>query len=353
MPKILHPRSAGVDISDASIKWMALEGFREKGRIVFWGEEPLPEGIVVGGVIQNIPELVTALEGIRKKLGGIVSVHIALPEEIGYVFNMHVPVNSRRESALNMIEFELEARVPIPLEEAVYDFDLITPHDDDSGDEIGVTVFPRTSVEKYVEAFQAAGFHPLSLEIEARSIARAVSSGSDNEPITLLVDFGRKRTGFAVLKHGIPIFTSTVGVGGAPVKKSLTEKTSPTQSGADEQKNEESKHTADDDKQPLIEDTLSGSESALADEVVRHYQYWDTRRNERGERVTPIECVLLVGGSANLKGLPGYIAARVQASAVRPNVWRHVCSFDDYIPPIDRRKSLQYATALGLALRGV
>ena len=135
--------------------------------------------------------------------------------------------------------------------------------------------------------------------------------------------------------------------------KSLTEKTPEALSDASELKAKESVHTAVGDKESPASDVLLGSESALADEVVRHYQYWDTRRNERGERVTPIECVLLVGGSANLKGLPSYIAARVQASAVRPNVWRHVCSFDTYIPPIDRRKSLQYATAIGLALRGV
>src|SRR3989344_2169127 len=132
MPRILHPRSVGVDISDASIKWIALEAFGEKKRVIFWGEELLPEGIVIGGIVQNFPELVTALEGIRKKLGGIVSVHVALPEEIGYVFSMHVPVNSSRESALHMIEFELEARVPIPVADAVYDFDLITQHDNAS-----------------------------------------------------------------------------------------------------------------------------------------------------------------------------------------------------------------------------
>ena len=31
----------------------------------------------------------------------------------------------------------------------------------------------------------------------------------------------------------------------------------------------------------------------------------------------------------------------------------HVASFDEYIPPIDRKHSLQYATAIGLALRGL
>ena len=68
--------------------------------------------------------------------------------------------------------------------------------------------------------------------------------------------------------------------------------------------------------------------------------------------MTPVARVFLVGGGANLKGLADYIAARVQAECTRPNVWQNVCSFDDHIPPIDRRGSLQYATAIGLALRG-
>ena len=98
---------------------------------------------------------------------------------------------------------------------------------------------------------------------------------------------------------------------------------------------------------------VSGTASALSDEVLRHYRYWDTRRNEHGERMTPVGRVILVGGSANLKGLPDYIAGRVQAPAERGEVWRHVASYDDYIPPVDRQHSLQYATAIGLALRGL
>ena len=54
----------------------------------------------------------------------------------------------------------------------------------------------------------------LSLEVEASSIGRAISTGNPDEPVALVVDFGRARSGFAVLKRGIPIFTSTVEIGG-------------------------------------------------------------------------------------------------------------------------------------------
>jgi Tfp pilus assembly PilM family ATPase len=206
--------------------------------------------------------------------------------------------------------------------------------------------------QAYAEAFDAAGITLLSLEIEARSIARAVSSGEADEPITLLVDFGRERTGFAVLKQGFPIFTSTVQVGGDTMTRALVDTLSLTSEEVEVYKNE----------QGLIPDAgtntggvaaVTGTAAALADEVARHYHYWDTRRNEHGERMTPVGRVVLVGGSANLKGLDDYIASRVQAPTERGDVWQHVASYDEYIPPIDRRHSLQFATAIGLALRAL
>ena len=181
-------------------------------------------------------------------------------------------------------------------------------------------------------------------------MARAVSDGTSDEPITLLVDFGRLRTGFAVLKRGIPIFTSTVAVGGETIDRAVAEKLSLPPEKVNPFKNDEGLLTAGGKDSPAVE-ILTGTVSALADEVARHYHYWDTRRNERGERMTPVERVFLLGGSANLKGLGDYIAARVQVECVRPNVWRNVANFDEYIPPIDRRESLRYATAVGLALR--
>ena len=69
--------------------------------------------------------------------------------------------------------------------------------------------------------------------------------------------------------------------------------------------------------------------------------------------MTPVGSVILIGGGANLNGLPDYIAGRVQAPTSIADVWRHVCDFDEYIPPIDRRTSLQYATAVGLSMRSL
>jgi type IV pilus assembly protein PilM len=349
-PEVLLPRSVGVDISDASIKWLVLAPEGDRHKVSAYGDEPLAPGIVVEGVIKDVPKLVESLRDLKKKWHGIECAHAALPEEAAYVFNMFVPEGTGREQTLSLIEFDLEGRVPIPPNEAVYDFDVIEERTE-AGTEIGVFVFPSELAESYVEAFKAAGIMLLSLEIEARSIARAITS-THKDPVTMIVDFGRARTGIAVVKHGIPIFTTTVAVGGDAITKAVEESLASTPEAAIEFKNSKGLF-AEKELKPEAAKKMVGAASALADEVARHFHYWDTRRDEKDVRTTPVERVLLIGGSSNLKGLDDFIAGKVQADTTRGNVWRHVNDFENYIPPIDFRTSMQYATAVGLSLRSI
>lgn len=352
VPHLLAPPSMGVDISDSSIKWLVLEQAPHGFRVAAFGDTKLPAGIVVGGAVRDTVALGAALAPLIAASGGIRYAHAALPEEAAYVFSMHAPHGSSRDQILKMIEFEFEGRVPIKPSAAVYDYDIIDEYDAAAGIELAVTVFPKDLAESYAAAFSAAGIELLSLEIEARSIARAVSGGTSDDPITLLVDFGGTRTGFAVLKHGVPIFTSTVEVGGNAMLRGLADKLGISYEEAQEINNEEGL-TPKTPQAKQAAEVLTMTAAVLADEVTRHYRFWDTRRDERGDRMTPVERVLLVGGNANLKGLGSYIAGRVQAPTERGNVWLRIGSFDEYIPPIDWRASLQFATAIGLALRGV
>ena len=351
-PKLLSPLSAGIDISDTSIKWIVIAPRKHGNEVISHGMESIPEGIVEKGTVLDGRVLAETLKTVKERMGGVTRAHAALPEEAAFVFSMHVPEQSAHDQIMSMIEFELENRVPLSPKDAVYDFNVIMEHDEGLGEEIGVVVFPRELSESYALVFESAGIELLSLELEARSIARAISSGLPDEPTTLSVDFGRERTGFAVLKRGIPIFTSTVEVGGEPMTRALMEKLSLSPEAAQIFKNDQGLF-ADGGAKSSGAEPLIATASALSDEVAKHYHYWDTRRNDKGEHMTPIGKILIVGGTANLRGLTDYLSSRVQAPTYLPNVWQNVCSFDDYIPPIDNKESLRYATAIGLALRGI
>ena len=132
--------------------------------------------------------------------------------------------------------------------------------------------------------------------------------------------------------------------------RGVIEKLSLQPHDAEKFKNDEGLLASGAEKAAALE-IMTRAAGALADEIARHFHYWDTRRDERGERPTPVGRVVLVGGTSNLKGLADFVAARVHAPVVRGDVWRNAITFDEYIPPIDRRTSLEYATAAGLALR--
>jgi type IV pilus assembly protein PilM len=349
VPRYVTPRAAGIDITDASIKWVLLRQHSEHLRISSWGEIKLEPGIVENGIVKNVRALSDALASVREQLGGVRVAHAALPEKGAFVFSMNVP-NSGPEIG-NLIEFELVGRVPVPVQQMVYDYDVIEERPG-TGVEIAVVVFVRDVVEAYVRAFDAAGITLMSMEVEARSIARAVTAADGSDPVSLLVDSGKSRTGFAIIKRGHPIFTSTVDVGGKDLTRVVVETLSVSEDEAQVFKNEVGIIPKDPERKKATE-ALAKVAETLAAEIERHYRFWDTRRNEHGERVTPVEQVLLVGGSANLMGLDDFVAGKVHAYTERPNVWRHVASFDEYIPPIDFRTSLQYVTAVGLSLRGI
>lgn len=348
VPQYINPRSMGVDISDVSIKWAALQRDAMGVNVSHHGVAPLPQGTIEGGLVRDEDAIENVLRAMRTEARGIDAVHVALPEEAAYVFSMHIPPRSSREQALRLIEFEFEGRVPIPPAASVYDYDVIGT--DESGTEIGVSVFPREVVDSYVRVCARAGLRLRSLELEARSVARATVLG-DARAVTLLVDFGHTRTGFAVLAGAVPIFTSTVAMGGADITQAIMQQAHLTVEEAGVFKN----------KQGLlgVGENEHASKAAsvvvqrLVDEVARHFHFWDTRRDERGTRMTPVERVLLVGGSSNIKGLTDVIAGAVHARVDRADVFARLHDTTGRVPPIDRRSSLGYATAIGLALRSL
>ncbi len=347
VPQTLLPHASGVDITDASVKWLTFREAKEGLYVADYGTEPLLEGVVHMGAVRDTSALAEVLKVVKKHTK-LKAAHAALPEEGAYVFSMRVPPSSSRTQIQSMVEFELEGRVPIPPNQAVYDFDFVGGNGEN--EEIAVTVFPRELAEGYIEAFSKAGIELSSLEIEARSIARAVSRTDD--PVTLLVDCGKERTGVAILKRGVPIFTSTVDLGGGHMTRALAEAAGLSETDAQVFKNEHGLVAGDPQLQKGFE-AVDKIASQLADEIAKHYRFWDTRRAETGERTSSVERVLLVGGSVNLRGFPEYVAGKVHALTERPDVWRNAFSFENYIPPIEYRASFQYATAIGLALRSI
>ncbi len=344
-PDFLTMPAAAIDISDTSIKYMDTE-YTSSGSIPRkFDSVVLPEGIVAGGVVQDVAALASFLKPLREKHKRIFAF-VALPEELAYLYTVNIS-KTEGGSIKDAVEFSLSDNVPIDIQDAVFDYDIIAKNSGST--EVSVTAFERDVVEGYVAALELAGFSVRLCELEARSVVRSVVPWESSR-VSMVIDFGRTRTGITIANGQTPIFTTTVHVGGNSITEAVMQYKSVSEEEANTLKREKGMaDTADKKLQSILTDAVS----KLVKEIERHYQFWDSKRDEHGERIDRIDNIYLCGGAAGLLGLSEYIAGQLHIPVHSANVWQNMFDLDTYIPPISRERSWQYATAAGLLLTDI
>lgn len=341
-PVVLRTPPSGIDISDTTIKYIGLYIHRGETHIEKFFEKRISPGIVESGEIKKPKELAAALSEVKEKFD-LRAAHASLPEERAYLFETEIAAKED-ERIRDVIEFHLEENVPLSVEEVVFDYDII---ETGKGDNIrvSVSVMPREVVEKYTEAFERAGVALESLEIEAQAVARAVVPRGDNRP-HMVVDFGRTRTGIAIVTNGIVRFTSTVDMGGDNltdvIEKSLNNL------GRKEAERIKEERGVFGHEDPGLQSSLKEVVRRFAANIEKHVHFWG---DHEGRGKEPIQEIVLCGGNATVPGVKEFLHSELSIPVVIPNVWQNAFNLDKKIPPIKYGDSLGYATALGLALK--
>jgi type IV pilus assembly protein PilM len=344
-PVFLTAGSAGIDISEGSVKCVLLERHGSTSRLASYSETLLPLGTIVAGDIKLPGKIVETLRSVRLRQG-IRSANACLPERSGYLYQAVVPGEARDFRLA--IEFDLETHVPLSSEEVAFDFETVRPIE--GGTVVSVTAYPKRVADAYVQAFRDAGISLRSLEAEPQSIARAVLTGEDRSSVVMIVDLGARATRVIVAEHGVVALSATVGVGGDALTASVAKFFNIPAPEAEAMKSARG-FLVNSQNTDLVEAMLS-TISVIREEVMQHFSYW----NSLSSGAVPhqrIARIILSGGGANLLGLPEYLEGASGAPVSLANVWANACSLDAYIPPLPFGASLAYAAALGLAERGL
>ena len=342
-PKYLERSSVGIDISDQSIKFVPLKYSHGELVVDFSGDKKIPKGVIESGKIIDSSTIISLLKEIKKE-HGCEFVRASLPEEQMYLFELGVPKMSPDEIR-GTIDIQLEEHVPLSAQDVVFDYDLVEEKADSY--KILVTVIPAVVVEEYTELFHKAGFVLLSLELEASALARATIA-KDDENTYMMIDFGDMRSGISIIHKRIPLFTSTVSIGGATITEMIAKNFSVSYEEAEKMKKEIGLSRNEKDKE-LFSVIINGL-SVLRDEMSRHYIYWHSHKDAEGNPKPMINSIRICGGNANLDGIVEYFKTSLRTEVQLANVWVNMGSLDTYIPPINFKESLSFATAIGLAL---
>lgn len=143
-------------------------------------------------------------------------------------------------------------------------------------------------------------------------------------------------------------FTSTLDIGGRSLNEAIQKS---FKVGAEEaEKIKETYGLVRNGENKEIFPVLLNSVSVLRDEIVKHFLYWNTHKDEEGNTRPPIKKIIFCGGDSNLLGLAEYISISMKTPVEMGNVWINIANTDKYIPEISFRESLSFAAALGLAL---
>jgi len=354
----IHLPSAGLDVSEHSIKYAQfLPRPRDAGGglvLSCIGEEEVPEGAIVNGVVEKIDVLTAVLKKIGAKAGhafrasGMV---VSLPEEKSFVRVFQTPKVGLREMA-GAIRWKIEEEIPLPSEDVIYDFEPIHPiqGEIDHHDAV-VTAFPRGIVAAYVRAIEDAGFLPVALELESQAIVRAVAPSIKASETVMVIDMGRDRTSIILFAGGAIVFTTTVPVGGRTFDMEIA-----SARGISEKEAVEMKKKSGLTKDAYDEKTFAAitrTADTIAEELRRVIGYYQEHITHVHGGSSTVQSMLLSGGGANMSGLDTYLASviRIPVMLANPFAGLHG-TLGLAVPPMLREQAISFTAAIGLALRG-
>ncbi|MFA5932393.1 MAG: pilus assembly protein PilM [Candidatus Paceibacterota bacterium] len=342
-PKFLSEPFFGLDISDESLKFVELVTTKNGIKVGKYGERSIPPGVIESGKIIDSQKMEEILSALRKE-EGVKAVRVSLPEEQVYLFALKLE-KAGLKNVREGIELALEDHIPIMAQDTIFDYDLVSENAQNL--EVQVTAIPKNIIENYLLIFQHSNISVKSFELEAQAISRALIKKDDLDTY-MIVDFGKKRTGIFIVSKGIVVFTFTLDVGGVMLTNMIQKNFNISFEEAEKMKEKYGLERNTDNKEIFA--VLLNSVSVLRDELVKHFMYWHTHKDEEGRNNPPIKKIIFCGGDSNLIGLADYISVSMKSTVEMGNVWINIPNTRNDIPEMSFKQSLAFATALGLAL---
>lgn len=356
---IIKPTAFGLDISDSSLKIIQLKKRGKSFALASFGETKMEPGIIEQGDIKNEKAL---SENIRKAVKEACGERIrtkraiiSLPEEKAFLQVIQLPL-MKEEEAQQAIYFEAENYIPLPMEKMYFDFQIVRPQNNHLDHlDILIAAIPKEIADPYISCVRKAGLCPRVLEVESLSIIRALIKNELSPYPVLIIDFGRSATSLVIFSGYSLRFTATIPVCSQGLTESISKSLKISLAAAEKLKIEKgldfSKKTSD------VFEALIPALTDLTEQIekfVDYYQAHTIHEHSSALKNGKIKKIIMCGRGANLKGLLDFISLKLKIPVELGNPWINILPKQlKEVPGLPFAQSLGYATALGLALRGI
>ena len=345
----IDPVSFGLDLSDLSVKVIQLERDGGYEQIVGFSSVPISQGAIYEGEVVKKDEVVSAIKkAVALAAPGKIrtkNVICSLPETKAFMRIVSVP-QMDFEEIHEAVKWEMEANIPLPLDQVYYDWQVLENSLTGEKNKINLLVVAvaKNAVDNIIDVLQKTGLEVVGLEIESIAEARSLLDKNDDKTTTLIVDIGDRRTSFLIAKGGAPIFTSSVPISGQSITDAISKGMNVSFEEAERIKREHGIGSAhkNDSLFRIAEPVLEN----LAAEIERSIDFYLGGLGYSEN----IDKIVLCGGGANTKGVLPYLCKKTGKDFEMGDPWINLNLKRGQLL-IDKNSSVQFATAIGLALR--
>jgi type IV pilus assembly protein PilM len=289
-------------------------------KLVQVAREPLDRGIVVGGEVRDVENLAQALKAFfkRHKLPR-KSVRVGIASNRVGVRTIELAGIVDPKQLANAVRFRAQEALPVPVDEAVLDFQVLAETNDDEGPKhrVLLVVAYRDLVAGLAEACRLAGIKLVGIDLEAFALLRALTPPEIDivsaEPSALVaVTMGAERSTLAVSDGTTCEFARVIEWGGTSLTVDLTRRLDVDYLEAERLKtvisltSDEVPEGLSAEQAAIAREALRAGVQVFARELVSSLQFYQSQPDSLGIRE-----VVVAGGSAQLGGLAETLAALV------------------------------------------
>jgi len=311
-------RRIGVDVGSTAVRAAELSVNGGKPSLVRVAQVPIEPGAVANGEVREPEAVAEALRELWRqgKFHG-KEVVLGVGNQRVVVREVTLPWLSEKELR-DSLQFQVQEYVPIPVEEAVLDYQVIEEYEHEGRRMLRLLLVAaqKAMVQQIVSAAEAAKLQPVGMDLIPFAIMRSVGvedsfgMNGDQGGDEAVVDIGADVTSICVHKNGLPRFVRMLPSGGRDVTASVARALSIQPDEAETLKRGGMSGLQPDQAETASR-AVSSRAAAFVDEIRSSLDFYESQMP--GAR---IQRVLLTGGGSKLDGLTALLDERLPAQVV-------------------------------------
>jgi type IV pilus assembly protein PilM len=306
----------GLDIGTSAVRAAQVVATRGGGySLVGFGQVALPPGAVGDGEVRDPEPVSEAIAQLwkRAKLRTKRAV-IGVANQRVVVRTVDFPFMEEKDFR-SSLRFQASDHIPMPIEDAQLDFQMIGEYTTDGGDHMMRVLLVAAAtdmVEGFVGAAAGGGVEATAVDLTPFAVARAVSGAARGEVgmagSEAVVDVGAGVTNIVVHHNGEPRFVRILLIGGDDATSALADELGVSFDEAEALKLDLGRGVGS----PETQQVLGMRVDALVDEIRGSIDYYMSQ-----EESEPLASVILTGGGSLTPGLLDRLEQAVQLEVMR------------------------------------